>query len=306
MADVFYIWLFAMAGATAFVIVIALAHAMNCGIATNRSIVTDRCRKLVACCSTAISIAVFFAGSLIAPFVEPGAARAAHSVAYRLSMLLDQSKGKGFASFLRQTASQNFRFGEVRDTANVKKGLETRTIAAAVIPPLASDPPSSVSTTSSTPSAKSPSKEGSRSDVVWLFDQKGGPSLFALSREERGATVTGFLLDGENTSDRSLTDVQAVLIPDRNAGNLELTLGLSEHSTDEVVRTIPPRARFSLANTFSNYLKGSSDTFVEKSGGVIFMFHYTDAGVRKGVIWYLSPSRLRTELRKAGALASLD
>ena len=305
MADVFYIWLFALAGVNAFVIVIALAHAMNCGIATNRSIVTDRCRKLVACCSTAISIAVFFAGSLIAPFVEPGAARAAHSVAYRLSMLLDQSKGEGFASFLRQTASQNFRFGEIRDTANVKKGLETRTIAS-VIPPLASDPPSSVSTTSSTPSAKSPSKEGSRSDVVWLFDQKGGPSLFALSREEQGATVTGFLLDGENTSDRSLTDVQAVLIPDRNAGNLELTLGLSEHSTDEVVRTIPPRARFSLANTFSNYLKGSSDTFVEKSGGVIFMFHYTDAGVRKGVIWYLSPSRLRTELRKAGALASLD
>jgi tetratricopeptide (TPR) repeat protein len=33
-----------------------------------------------------------------------------------------------------------------------------------------------------------------------------------------GATVTGFLIDGENASDQPLTDVQAVLIPDRNAG----------------------------------------------------------------------------------------
>jgi hypothetical protein len=27
---------------------------------------------------------------------------------------------------------------------------------------------------------------------------------------------------------------------------------------------------------------------VEKCGGVIFTFHYTHAGVRKAVIWYLS------------------
>ena len=44
---------------------------------------------------------------------------------------------------------------------------------------------------------------------------------------------------------------------------------------------------------------------VEKCGGVIFTFHYTHAGVRKAVIWYLSPSRLRMELRRAGVLASL-
>ena len=42
------------------------------------------------------------------------------------------------------------------------------------------------------------------------------------------------------------------------------------------------------------------------SAKVIFTFHYTRAGVPKAVIWYLSPLRLRTELRKAGALASLD
>jgi hypothetical protein len=151
---------------------------------------------------------------------------------------------------------------------------------------------------------KSPSKEASRSDVVWLFDQEEGPSLFALP--DHGATVTGFLISGENTSEQPLTDVEAVLIPDKNVGNIELALGLTDHSPDAPSRTIPPGAQFSLTYTLSNYLTGSADTFVEKCGGVIFTFHYTRAGVPKAVIWYLSPSRLRTELRKAGALASLD
>ena len=256
-----------------------------------------RCRKLVACCSTAVSITLLFAGSLFGAFVDPGAARTTRSFAYKLSMLLDQSTRKDFASFLQQAASQNFRSAESRDPADLKNKLATGTIAAAVIPPFAPDAPPA-------PHTKSPSKEVSRSDVVWLFDQQEGPSLFALS--DQGATVTGFLIDGENTSDQPLTDVKAVLIPDRNAGNLELALSLSNHSTDEPFRTIPPGAQFSLAYRLSNYLTGSSDTFVEKCGGVIFTFHYTHAGVRKAVIWYLSPSRLRTELRKARPLASLD
>ena len=265
-----------------------------------------RFRKLAACCSTAVSITLLLAGSLFLAFVDPGAARKTRSFAYQLSMLLDQSTRKDFASVLRQAASQNFRSTENRDSANLKNKFGTRTIVAGVIPPLALDARSSASTTGSlaAPRTKSPSKEASRSDVVWLFDQQEGPSLFALS--DQGATVTGFLISGENTSDLPLTDVKAVLIPDRNAGNLELALRLNNHSTDEPVRTIPPGAQFSLGYTLSNYLTGSSDSFVEKCGGVIFTFHYTHVGVRKAVIWYLSPSRLRMELRKAGPLASLD
>ena len=123
---------------------------------------------------------------------------------------------------------------------------------------------------------------------------------------EQDARVSGVLIDGENTSDKPLTDVQAVLIPDKNAENLELGLSLREQSPDEPARTIPPGAQFSLAYTLSNDLRGPSDGFVEKCGGVIFSFHYTQAGVRKAIIWYLSPSKLRTEMRKAGPFASLD
>ena len=262
------------------------------------------CRKLVACCSTAVSIILLLAGSLSLAFVDFGAARTTRSLAYQLSILLDQNTREDFVSFLRQGASQNLRSAKGGDPAHLKLG--TGTVAASVIPPLALDARSSASTTGSLPAphTKSPSKGASRSDVVWLFDQQEGPSLFALS--DRGLTVTGFHIAGENISDQPLTDVEAVLIPDKNVGNIELALGLTDHSPDAPSRTIPPGAQFSLTYTLSNYLTGSADTFVEKCGGVIFTFHYTRAGVPKAVIWYLSSSRLKTELRKAGALASLD
>jgi hypothetical protein len=264
-----------------------------------------RCRKLVACCSTAVSIILLLASSLSLAFVDFGAARTTRSLAYQLSILLDQNTREDFVSFLRQAASQNLRSAKGGDPAHLKLG--TGTIAAGVIPPLSLDAHSSASTTGSLPAPRMKylSKEASRSDVVWLFDQQGGPSLFALS--DRGLTVTGFLIAGENTSDQTLTDVEAVLKPDKNAdGNIELALGLTNHSPGQPLRTVPPGAQFSLTYTLSNYLTGSSDAFVEKCGGVIFTFHYTHAGVPKAVIWYLSPSRLGTELRKAGPVASLD
>ncbi len=65
-----------------------------------------RCRKLVACCSTAVSIILLLAGSLFVAFVDFGAARMTRSFSYQLSMLLDQSTRKDFVSFLRQAASK--------------------------------------------------------------------------------------------------------------------------------------------------------------------------------------------------------
>jgi hypothetical protein len=187
-----------------------------------------RFRKLAACCSTAVSITLLLAGSLFLAFVDPGAAQTTRSFAYQLSMLLDQSTRKDFASSLRQAASLNFRSAKGLDPANLKNNL-----GASVITPMAPDARSGVSITGTSPApqSKSPSKEVSRSDVFWLFDQPEGPSLFALS--DRGATATGFHIEGENASNQPLTDVKAVLIPDRNAGNLELALSLRNHSTEE-------------------------------------------------------------------------
>jgi hypothetical protein len=73
---------------------------------------------------------------------------------------------------------------------------------------------------------------------VWLFDQQEGPSLFALS--DRGLTVTGFHIAGENISDQPLTDVEAVLIPDKNGANIELALGLTNHSPTHLRAPFPP------------------------------------------------------------------
>jgi hypothetical protein len=108
--------------------------------------VMRRCRKLVACCSTAISIILLFAGSST---VEPDAMRTTRAVTHQLSMVLDPSTGKHFKSFIQQALLQNFRFGQSRDPANVKNVLETGSIAAAVVPPLASDSRSAVGTNSS-------------------------------------------------------------------------------------------------------------------------------------------------------------
>jgi len=255
-------------------------------------------RWLVACCSTVVSIALLFAGSLFAAFINPGISRAARSVADQVPSLLEQGFWK--TAQIRQAISPHSQ----EKAANIKTGE----MAAAIVAPLPSRSQANVNSASTVASSvtKSPSKEISRSDVLWLFDEPGGPSLFAMSRKNGGATTTGFLIDGENTSDLPLADVQAVLIPDKNAGKLELVLSRSEQPADEPVRSIPPGAQFSLAYSLSKDLTGSSDSFVEKCGGVIFTFHYTHAGVQKAVIWYLSPSRLRTELRKAGALASRE
>jgi hypothetical protein len=250
-------------------------------------------RWLVACCSTAVSITPLFAGLLFAAFINPGISPTGRSVADQVPRFLEQRLGKSATLLIWQAISPHSGL----EAASIKARPKIATAIAAPLP-TASSAPSSVT--------KSPPKEISRNDVVWLFDEPGGPSLFVMSGNSGSAITTGFIIDGENASDVPLTDIRAVLIPDRNAGKLELVLNRSGQPATEPVQIIPPGAQFSLAYTFSKDLTGPSDSFVEKCGGVILTFHYTRAGVHKAVIWYLSPSRLKTELRKAGGLAALD
>ena len=220
MADVVYIWLFAMLGRTPSSSSLPWLTQPMSGRTHKRSYVMRRCRKLVACCSTAVSIILLLAGSLFGVFVDPGAARTTRSFAYQLSVLLDRGTRKDFASVLRQAASQNFRSTEGLDPANLtnKLGLEpllpvsfhpwhsTRALVQALRALLR--PPVRSLLRTKLPEAT-------------LFGFLINRKAHRFSRRLTGAQrVTGFLIDGENTSDQPLTDVKAVLIPDRNIGDL--------------------------------------------------------------------------------------
>jgi hypothetical protein len=263
--------------------------------------------KLVACCSTAMSITALFAGSLFVALDDPGKARTTLSwIADQLPMLLDQSMREEVASLIQRAIPGGLQLGQgmKREAAGVKTELGHRTIAAAVVSQKASDSYADMNTNGSTrsPDATFPPEKTLRSEVVWLVDQPGSPSLFALSRDDKGTNVK-FLISGENTSDQPLTEVQGVLKPDSSGGNLELNLSLNGNATDESVRTIPPGAQFILVYIFPNHPKGlSTNSFIENLGGAIFTFHYTHAGARKAFLCYFSPSRLKTELRNVEAV----
>jgi hypothetical protein len=264
-------------------------------------IIMRRSGKLVACCSTAVSIAAVVAGSLFAALDHPSKAPTALSrMADQLPILLDQGMGGGVAYFIRLATSGGFQLGQgrKREAANVKSKSGNQTVAAAVVLPRASDKYADVNTTGSTGSPTA-----SRSDVVWLFDERGGPPLFALSRDDKGAKVNGFLISGKNTSDHPLTEVQGLLKPESGDGNLELNLSLGGNTTDENVRTIPPGAQFSLVYTFPTAL--SANGSIEKFGGMVFAFHYTHAGIEKAIICYFSASRFRTDLQNVETAPSL-
>jgi hypothetical protein len=158
--------------------------------------------KLVACCSTAMSIIAVFAGSLFAALDHPSKAPTTLSwIADQLPMLLDQRMGDGVAYFIRQATSGGFQLGQgmKREAVNVKSKSGNRTIAAAVVSPTASDSYADVNTTGSTrsPDTKSSPENTSRSEVVWLFDQPGGPPLFGLSPDDTGSKINGFLISGK-------------------------------------------------------------------------------------------------------------
>jgi hypothetical protein len=285
-------------------------------IATRRAFVrpSDIMRhpgKLVACCSTAMSIITFFAGPLFVTGDGLNSARTTLSwIANQLPMLLDQIMMDDFASLIRQTSpgspTMQVEQGIRREAANVRTELGNRTITAAVVPARASASYAEA-TTSSTPSpdAKAPPKKTPRIEVVWLFDQPGGPSLLELSRGDKDVTVRGFLLGGKNISDQPLTDVQGILKPDTSHGNIELNLTLDGNQADGSVHTIPPGAQFSLVYTFPTHPKGlSTNSFLEKFGGVIFTFHYTHAGAQTTFICHFSASRFKTDLQTVEAAPS--
>ena len=112
----------------------------------------------------------------------------------------------------------------------------------------------------------------SQSPVTWrLYD----------SNAQVGDTE-GFSISGANISSQALEQVHAVLKPDSNQRELQLTLEV-EGQTVEAGSTIPAGTRFRL-------LSESPQEASNPSGGAILSFRYVQAGQRKTSILYLTPA----------------
>ena len=106
----------------------------------------------------------------------------------------------------------------------------------------------------------------SQSPVTWrLYDSNA-----------QGGTE-GFSISGTNISNQALEQVQAVLKPDSNPRELQLTLEVDGQKV-EAGSTIPAGSRFSLVEA------------AKPSSGAILSFRYIQAGKRKNSILYLTPA----------------
>ena len=143
------------------------------------------------------------------------------------------------------------------------------------------------------------------SDIIWFYEEQNHPkqSIF-VKRNFSGATwIEGISIRGENTSNQSLTAVQAALISDTGE-ELELAVSTESQQTRADAQDVPSKSEFTLEYGFHPDVSGKqagmpAEQFLSKYGGMIFKFRYTMPGVQRTLIDYFSPSRLKTELAEA-------
>lgn len=245
--------------------------------------------KMVACCSTAMSVAVLFGGPLLPTLKQPS------HVAAGFSWLASQLPiaGKNDVSCLNRDHSpsdpstsldSDLRISEsipttISDTADVPLGLSGSTREERV----------------------SPTGKRSRSSPIdWLFDKPEPGSILASSGLGNGAVVTGLSIGGINTSDQPLTQVRGVLKPDKIPYHLELVLSLRGHQLSSGSGwTIPPGAQFDLVYEF----RGTEIPMdhAAKFGGTVLTFRYTLAGHHRTSVIYLSESSIKEQLLGGGS-----
>jgi len=243
--------------------------------------------RLVACCSTAMSVAVLFGGPLL-PFLNPPSQMRAGlswlgnqlSVARRINlscldreitpMPLDQRTGPAMA------------------TLQPRIGL--------------SDPIGAIISATADNARAYPGRSWS-APIDWLFDNPGSRSILALSDFGNGLRITGFSISGINASNQPLTQVGGILKPDKGSHAIELILSLrGDHLSSGGGRTIPAGAQFSLVYEFPGHSMGMPiDAFFAKFGGAVFTFRYTHAGDHRTLISYLSESTIKEQLLAGGS-----
>ena len=244
--------------------------------------------RLVACGSTALSIAVLFAGPLVPLLGQASQLRAG------LSWLANVAR-KTDVSCVDPDPSPP-------DSIKV---LEWKTgQAMAILEPEigGGDPIGTIISTSADDAKPYPEKSWS-APIDWLFDKPGSRAMLTLSNFGNGVRIIGFSIGGTNASDQPLTEVRAILKPDKGSRDIELILSLGgDHQSRESSRTIPPGARFSLVYAFPGHSNGMpTSAFLAKFGGAVFAFKYTHAGSRRTLISYLSESKIKEQLPTAEA-----
>jgi hypothetical protein len=155
-----------------------------------------------------------------------------------------------------------------------------------------------VASSSSFPEPLNVPDRGSLSAPIdWLHGKSNGKSILALSGFNN--RVAGLLIEGINTSDLPLTEVQGTLKPDKGFSEMKLTLRYRGYHLG--ARDIPPGTPFSLVYDLPKNENGLPiDVFLATIGGAVFTFKYTLAGQDRTLITYLSYSAIEKQLKGLG------
>lgn len=129
---------------------------------------------------------------------------------------------------------------------------------------------------------KKDSEEVSRWPVTWLPDD----SMLQVSEN----LAPGLWIGGINTSDEPLKEVQAILKPDANHLELQLTVNVQGNQFEDKV-VVPAGARFTLGAEIPKTKK--------PFGGAILTFRYTYTGRQRTEIFYLTAAMI-AHLASAG------
>jgi hypothetical protein len=178
----------------------------------------------------------------------------------------------------------------ISTTADVSPGVPASTHDASVAP-----------TVSASPLHLDAAVQSGRSwhaTIDWLFDKPGGKSVLELSDFGNGAVVTGISIDGINMSDLPLSQIRAIVKPDKSPDGIELVLSLPGQRSSGAVR---PRAPFSLVYKLPEHQNGVPiDAFLAKIGGALFTFKYALGGHQRTLITYLPESTIKGQLLAGG------
>jgi hypothetical protein len=206
-------------------------------------------------------------------------------IANELSLVADQKAVDGLkAAIERLSAALSCSAGEKlgchkaarAEPAAAAPAMQAATTPSWIEPEQAPEPLRQEATRQEAPkpgAKKEESGPSSQSPVTWrLYD----------SNAQVGGTE-GFSVSGTNISNQALEQVQAVLKPDSNQRELQLSLEV-EGQKVEAGSTIPAGTRFSLVS------ENPTQEAAKPAGGAILLFRYVQAGQRKTSILYLTPA----------------